>query len=76
MRKCYLLTFVLSIVLAGSVTAQKAEQLKNSYNFKRALEILQSDGEQTEAMDAGTYVGIADSSDSVAILNVTDVPTI
>ena len=29
--------------------------------------------EQTEAMDAGTYVGIADSSDSVAILNVTDV---
>ena len=51
MRKCYLLTFVLSIVLAGSVTAQKAEQLKNSYNFKRALEILQNDGERTEAMD-------------------------
>ena len=29
--------------------------------------------EQTEAMDAGTYVGIADSSDCVAILNVTEV---
>ena len=29
--------------------------------------------EQTDAMDAGTYIGIASSSDTVAILNVTDV---
>ena len=51
MKTNYLLTVVLCFGLATGAMAQKAEELQNSYNYKRALEILQNDGDQNEALD-------------------------
>ena len=51
MKKNYLSTIMLIFGLATSAMAQKAEELQNSYNYKRALEILQNDGDQNEALD-------------------------
>lgn len=51
MKGNYLLTIVLSFGLASGIMAQKAEQLQNSYNYKRAMEILQNNGDQNEALD-------------------------
>ena len=47
----YLLTMVLGLALSTVAMAQKAEQLKNSYNYKRALEILHNDGDLNEVLD-------------------------
>lgn len=49
--KNYLLTMVLGLALSTVAMAQKADQLKNSYNYKRALEILQNDGDLNEVLD-------------------------
>ena len=51
MKTNCLLTVVLCFGLATGAMAQKAEELQNSYNYKRALEILQNDGDQNEALD-------------------------
>lgn len=51
MKGNYLLAIVLSFGLASGIMAQKAEQLQNSYNYKRAMEILQNNGDQNEALD-------------------------
>lgn len=49
--KRYLLTMVLGFVLSTALMAQKADQLKNSYNYLRAIEILENDGDPNEALD-------------------------
>lgn len=51
MRKNYLLTIAAVIVMTTTTMAQKAEQLQNSYNYKRAMELLQNNGDQNEALD-------------------------
>lgn len=51
MKKINLSTLLLSLSLSTSLLAQKAEEYKNSYNYKRAMELLQNDGDQNEAMD-------------------------
>ena len=51
MKLKILSTVVLCILMSSSVFAQKAEQLQNSYNYKRAMEILQSNGDKNEAID-------------------------
>ena len=51
MKLKILSTIVLCILMSSSVFAQKAEQLQNSYNYKRAMEILQSNGDKNEAID-------------------------
>ena len=50
MKRNNLLTIMLSFCLSTTLFAQKAEEYQNSYNVKRALEILQNDGDQNEAM--------------------------
>ena len=42
---------VLGFVLSTALMAQKADQLKNSYNYLRAIEILENDGDPNEALD-------------------------
>lgn len=44
------LCLVLGIVVPVNVNAQKAEELQNSYNYKRALEIIDSNGDENEAL--------------------------
>ena len=51
MKKTNLLTLVLSFCLSTFIMAQKAEVYKNSYNYKRAMELLDSDGDKNEALD-------------------------
>lgn len=51
MKKNYLLVIILSFVLVGNVMAQKAAQLQNSYNFKRAMEIIENNGDHNEALN-------------------------
>ena len=51
MKKTNLLTLVLSFILSTTMLAQKANQYKDSYNYKRAMELLNSeDGDKNEAM--------------------------
>lgn len=45
-----MLCLVLGIVAPVSVNAQKAEELQNSYNYMRALEIIDSNGDENEAL--------------------------
>lgn len=49
MKRFILLTMLLGTFLANAF-AQKAEQYKESYNFKRALEIIQNNGDSNEAL--------------------------
>ena len=51
MKKFHLLTLALSFCLSTSLLAQKTNQYKESYNYKRAMELLDNDGDQNEAMD-------------------------
>lgn len=51
MKKTYLLTMVLGFVFSMSAIAQKAEQLKNSFNYLRAVEIIQNKGDHNEALE-------------------------
>ena len=51
MKKFFLLTTMASLFLSVTTMAQKTEQLQNSFNYKRALEILQNDGDQNEALE-------------------------
>lgn len=51
MKKTYLLTLVLSFFLSTSMLAQKANPYKESYNYKRAMELLESEDDQNEAMN-------------------------
>ena len=51
MKQIYLLMMALCILIPTSIMAQKAEQLQNSYYFKRATEILQNNGDQNEALE-------------------------
>lgn len=51
MKQKNLLTVVLCILFASTVSAQKAEQLQNSYNYKRALELLQNEGDKNEVLN-------------------------
>ena len=50
MKRNYLLTIVLSFVVTCSVMAQKSEQLQNSFNYKRALEVLKNEGDPNDAL--------------------------
>ena len=50
MKRNYLLTIVLSFVVVCSVMAQKSEQLQNSFNYKRALEIIKNEGDPNDAL--------------------------
>lgn len=43
-----MLCLVLGIVAPVSVNAQKAEELQSSYNYMRALEIIDSNGDYKE----------------------------
>ena len=45
-----LMAMVLGMVFSTAVVAQKAEQLKNSYNYLRALEIVNNQGDPDEAL--------------------------
>lgn len=51
MKTRILLTFVLGFCLLTSLLAQKLSQYKESYNYKRAMELLDNDGGKDEAMD-------------------------
>lgn len=51
MKRNYLLTLLLSLCLSTSIVAQKANEYQNSYNYKRAMELLESESDQNEAMD-------------------------
>lgn len=51
MKKIHLLTLTLSFFLSTTMLAQKMEQYKGSYNFKRAMELLEGNGEQNEVME-------------------------
>lgn len=51
MKKNILLTLMLSICLSTTLLAQKPNQYKDSYNYKRAKELLENDGDKQEAMD-------------------------
>lgn len=42
---------VLGMMLPVSVKAQKSEDYQNSFNFKRAMEIVNNDGDENEALD-------------------------
>ncbi len=44
------MTTVLTFIMSTTVVAQKAEQLKNSYNFLRAAEIVKNQGDPNEAL--------------------------
>ncbi|MBO7580709.1 MAG: tetratricopeptide repeat protein [Bacteroidaceae bacterium] len=46
-----LLILLLSFCLSTSIVAEKAKVYKNSYNYKRAMELLNSDGDKNEALD-------------------------
>ena len=51
MNRRHLLTLALSLGLSVLASAQKAEQLQNSYNYLRAVEIVQNDGDHNEAIE-------------------------
>ena len=51
MKQKILQTIVLCFLMASTISAQKAEQFQNSYNYKRATEILQNNGDQNEALE-------------------------
>ena len=50
MKKKILLSVVLALAMSSTAVAQKAEQLKNSYNFMRAVEIVNNQGDPNEAL--------------------------
>lgn len=51
MKKVYLLTLLLSLCLSTTLLAQKPNPYKESYNYKRAMELLDNDGDKNEALD-------------------------
>lgn len=46
-----LMTVVLGIVFSTAAVAQKPDELKNSYNYLRAVEIIDNEGDSDEAFD-------------------------
>ena len=48
--KRFILLAMLSAIALASASAQKAEQYKDSYHFKRALEIVQGNGDANDAL--------------------------
>lgn len=51
MKQKNLLILVLGLFLSATMLAQKPEQYKGSYNYKRAMELLDNEGDKNEAMD-------------------------
>lgn len=51
MKKKLLLSFVLSFSVVSVMLAQKPDQLLNSYNYKRAMELIENKGDKNEALE-------------------------